>query len=507
MDISVIVPLYNASPFLPNLLGRLEKQTFNPTRFEVILVDDLSTDNTRQLATDLVQKSALTIQFIERTTNGGVSAARNSGWQAARARLNVFIDQDCLPDENWLWEHYRAHQELGAGYCVAGRIEWATEFKDNPASEYYKSGYFPAWQHYRPGGPNFDFFITSNASVARAGLEQVGGFDERFRHNYDDIVCGYRLEQAGYKLSLCSEALVYHARHLPVAEMLRRCRVAGREMLRFIVHYPELIDHFFTLNPAEAFDWGWRIPSFGGLLARTLDRLTVSEIHQLEPFLTTAAAYIKEHPLPIQKDKLYLDNLQAAQRYQQAATKARWLETAYKFAATKNQAGWGAKMQRLWSSIRQTQPANFASELLLSVLASAPNLQQPEQPAELLLNYTREQDLNSQMRHQFPALYGFYFRTQNQPPVSEDLYMLYDSLKEYALSEGVLEGLSQFYQIEQPQQLENHPLFGRWQTEWADRREAQLTAQLQQMQTGQAELDAYVQKLEKTLLSLLFYLF
>src|SRR5689334_18807906 len=134
-DISVVIPLYKAADYLPRLLQSLEAQIFPLNRFEVILVDDLSPDNTRTVAEELQKASPLNLQLIWREENGGVSAARNSGWRSARSSLILFIDQDCLPNPALVAAHHQAHSASQERQAVLGRIVWSPEYKENPASE------------------------------------------------------------------------------------------------------------------------------------------------------------------------------------------------------------------------------------------------------------------------------------------------------------------------------------------------------------------------------------
>jgi GT2 family glycosyltransferase len=488
-QIAVIVPLYRASRFLPGLLHQLENQTFERDRFEVILVDDNSPDDTREVATRLIDQSPLQIRLVERTENGGVSAARNTGWRTTDAPLLVFVDQDCEPDTSWLAQHYAAHEKLGATYAIAGYIQWSSEFVDDPASEHYKKGYFPDWANYRLGGSYFDFWITSNASVGRAGLEKVGGFDERFRHNYDDIVCGYRLEQAGYKVVLWRDALVQHARHLSTEEMLRRSRIAGREMIRFLHHYPALISHFFTLNPAEAFDWGWRLPSLEGLLDRTLGQMPAAELSAHEPFLRDVVYFVEKYPLPHRADDLFDDALDAANRYASALDKTRYLEVQYQQHVAEREAHASQKgLSRLWKRPKTNGHAHAAVTSLPPVCVDCSDL------LRLLKQYAEGRKGYVLRQKEYPTL-----ELKATPPAPADLTMLYDTFKEYALSVGILEGLREFYGIRSYEQLENHPLFGQWHAEWEERRAAQLHRQTQQAAAGLPELESYARKVQDTL--------
>ena len=89
--VSVILPFYNAEQTLRNSLDSLRRQLYKD--FELILVDDGSTDNSLSIAKSFVQENDLTIQLIHQE-NKGVSAARNTGIDAARGEYLAFLDAD-----------------------------------------------------------------------------------------------------------------------------------------------------------------------------------------------------------------------------------------------------------------------------------------------------------------------------------------------------------------------------------------------------------------------------
>lgn len=90
--LSIIVPIYNVEPFLRKCLHSLEQQDLAPERYEVILVNDGSTDHSGELCTELA-KQYENIKVIEQE-NQGVSAARNTGMDAARGKYMMFVDSD-----------------------------------------------------------------------------------------------------------------------------------------------------------------------------------------------------------------------------------------------------------------------------------------------------------------------------------------------------------------------------------------------------------------------------
>src|SRR5262245_53142880 len=114
--ISVVVPTYNRAASLRRLLNALEGQTYPVERFEVVVVDDGSTDGTREAVRRM--HMSFTLRLVEQA-HGGPSAARNRGVQAAIGELIVFVDDDVVPAPDLLDEHARSHA-LGSDLVVIG---------------------------------------------------------------------------------------------------------------------------------------------------------------------------------------------------------------------------------------------------------------------------------------------------------------------------------------------------------------------------------------------------
>src|SRR3989304_2498563 len=95
IEYSVIVPAYNAVDELPRCLAALERQSIARARYEVIVVDDGSTDPPAVVAERAGAK-------VIRATHGGPAAARNSGAGAAQGDLLLFTDADCEPAPDWI---------------------------------------------------------------------------------------------------------------------------------------------------------------------------------------------------------------------------------------------------------------------------------------------------------------------------------------------------------------------------------------------------------------------
>lgn len=194
--VSVVVATYQRSRLLPRLLAALEAQQDAPP-FEVVVVDNGSTDDTpRQLAA-LAETSPLELRRFRLDRNRGPAPARNLGVAQARGEFLAFTDDDCVPTPGWLAGGVAALQD-GATVAVG---------RTGPPD-------------HQPRGPfsrqlvveDTRFFQTANVFYRRAQVDQVGGFDPAFRNAAgEDTDLGLRvLEHVGGATAFVSDAVVHH---------------------------------------------------------------------------------------------------------------------------------------------------------------------------------------------------------------------------------------------------------------------------------------------------------
>lgn len=195
-EVSVVVATYQRADLLPALLGGLVAQ--DDARFEVIVVDDASTDDTAAVLARLAATAPFPVRVLRQEGNQGPSAARNRGWRAATAPVVVFTDDDCVPQPGWL-RGLIAGIERGAD-IVQGRTE------PDPAH----------LQEHGPFGRTMrvpheeGYYETCNIAYRREWLERLGGFDESFRIA-EDVDLAWRAREAGARTAFAADALVYHA--------------------------------------------------------------------------------------------------------------------------------------------------------------------------------------------------------------------------------------------------------------------------------------------------------
>jgi GT2 family glycosyltransferase len=202
--VSVVVPCYNRANFLPRCLGSLFAQTYPRERFEIVLVDDGSTDGTAETARALGAAWAGGLRVVEQS-NGGPARARNAGIRAAGGEIVAFTDSDCVAAPEWLEQLVRTLAADPAAAGVGGPIAngssdgWVARFLDTTA--FYR-------HRVRRGA--VDYLLTASVAYRRDALVAAGGFSEREGAWGEDADLSFRVRQAGYRLLLASDGSVTH---------------------------------------------------------------------------------------------------------------------------------------------------------------------------------------------------------------------------------------------------------------------------------------------------------
>ena len=197
--VSVVVCSYNGGSTLRQCLESLERLDYPD--YEVIVVDDGSTDNTRAILADFPNVRAI------HQPNCGLSVARNVGLQAATGSIVAYTDSDCFADAHWL-THLVYHFQKSTAAAVGG---------PNLTPE---DGRLAACVAAAPGQPTHvlesdqvaEHIPGCNMAFRREALLAINGFEPIYRKAGDDVDVCWRLQQAGYWISFAPGAFVWHHR-------------------------------------------------------------------------------------------------------------------------------------------------------------------------------------------------------------------------------------------------------------------------------------------------------
>jgi GT2 family glycosyltransferase len=213
--VSVIVPTYNRAALLERSLRTVAQQDYRP--LEVVVVDDLSTDDTVarvERLSALLGQQAIPVRLVELTVNSGPAVARNRGVEAAGGSLLSFLDSDDLMEASFvstLAALLGKHPKCTLGFCESWEID----------SEDRKVGRLESGLPSDPGegvldGPldqlaERELFQTASVLMRRDAFEQAGGFDESLRYS-EDTDLWWRLAKTG-DFAYTVEPLVGHRYH------------------------------------------------------------------------------------------------------------------------------------------------------------------------------------------------------------------------------------------------------------------------------------------------------
>jgi len=172
MDISVIVPCRNGEPYIERCLTALLNQSFPAERYEVIVVDNMSTDASLQKARCFARVRTL------QESKPGSYAARNAGLRLAAGRLLAFIDADCEADPHWLAAIHDAFEQQETSAILGGRRFGAESFLLAAFANYeHEKARFVFNQQ----DPALFYAYTNNMAVRREVFERCGEFPHILR--------------------------------------------------------------------------------------------------------------------------------------------------------------------------------------------------------------------------------------------------------------------------------------------------------------------------------------
>lgn len=226
---TVIVPVYNGARVIDRCLDALAQQTISPTEFEVIIVDDGSTDGTAARVAEWAGRHSCVDVSLLRQQQAGPASARNRGALAARGPILLFTDADCRPIPGWMATLLAAFDvpDPPAGLMGAYRID-QTALASRFAQIEFEDRYARMSR-----GQYIDLIATYSAAFRRDLFLAEGGFNPSYPNN-EDVEFSYRLSEQGYQMRFVPEAQVYHLH----ADTWRRYALlkTGRGYWRTIVY-------------------------------------------------------------------------------------------------------------------------------------------------------------------------------------------------------------------------------------------------------------------------------
>jgi glycosyltransferase involved in cell wall biosynthesis len=212
LEISIIIPAYNAQKTINKCLDSLLHQSINKSRYEIIVIDDGSTDTTLQRIKEYEGVRVIT------QTNQGPAAARNLGAREAKGEKLLFTDADCKPDFHWVEEMIKP---LANPDIVGVKGIYVTEQKEIIA-RFVQIEYEDKYDKMRRV-EFIDFVDTYSAAFRRGIFINMGGFDISFPVAcIEDIDFSFKLANKGYKMVFNPKAVVCHRHPSTIKDYVKK---------------------------------------------------------------------------------------------------------------------------------------------------------------------------------------------------------------------------------------------------------------------------------------------
>ena len=263
MNVSIVIPTYNRKPILKKCLKALENQNLdeNISNYEVIVVDDGSTDGTTSWIRN--NNKALSHVVLYEQKHGGPALGRNLGVIKSKYEIIIFIDSDLIVLEDFIACHVNrllsSWNKNNKKCFTYGSVINTSNFI-NPESEMYKLTDF-----------SLAYFATGNVAIAKELLLNVGLFDSSFSlYGWEDLELGERLKKIGTKLIKCPEAVGFHW-HPPfdcgqIESLISQEKERARRALIFYKKHSNLRVRFMIqLTPIHTLLW--QLICLGGLIS------------------------------------------------------------------------------------------------------------------------------------------------------------------------------------------------------------------------------------------------
>jgi len=237
--VSVVIPVYNAEATLAECLTRLCNSTYSD--FEVVLVDDGSTDQTAVIAANFP------VRIVPTEGRVGPGAARNLGARAAEGELLFFIDSDVMVRPDTVARVAAALEEDGGVAGVCG-VQAAEMRHRNLVSQY--KNLWMRWTYVRKRG-DVPLFYTTAAAIKRMAFLTAGGFDPGYgTPNVEDTAFGQRLARLGIRIRVDPELEVEHVKRYSLGGLLRTDFMRAVSLTRLKLRQPTELGQNNTSIPA-----------------------------------------------------------------------------------------------------------------------------------------------------------------------------------------------------------------------------------------------------------------
>ncbi|WP_049818945.1 glycosyltransferase family 2 protein [Geotalea uraniireducens] len=250
LPLSVVICTFNRAGYLELALKSLLTQTLGRERYEIVIIDDGSTDSTKDVVD--IFRYQLPIRYFYQY-NSGLAAAKNLGIEKACGDIIFFFDDDDIATPALLEEHLKTHNKYPeSSYAVLNYTTWSPELRVTSLMKFITEVgcYLFSYPNVKKGKAiDYTYFWGGRSSCKRSMLVSHGTFNPLFRFGCEDIELGYRLSKHGFKVIYNPKAISYMARSVNLSDFLQRLVKQGSSQYLFSSMYidPE-VDKWCEIN-------------------------------------------------------------------------------------------------------------------------------------------------------------------------------------------------------------------------------------------------------------------
>ncbi len=208
-DISIVVPVLNASIDIDKCMASLVDQDYPRNHYEVIIVDNGSVDNTVNIINEFIKKHTEkhngNIKIFHESKKGSY-AARNTGIKNSRGDIVAFTDSDCIVSKNWLSELYKGFKSEDIG-CVVGAVH---PYHGKSLVERFSKNKDVLSQELTLNSNFLPYGQTANVAFRKDVLEKIGYFDETFKSGGDADIAWRMQLLTTYRLIYRPDSIIEH---------------------------------------------------------------------------------------------------------------------------------------------------------------------------------------------------------------------------------------------------------------------------------------------------------
>jgi len=238
---SIIVPSYNRQDEVKDLIKSFNALDFPKNKFELVIVDDGSTDGTAEYLRSIHAKLELNLVIIEQE-NQGPGAARNNGMQNSNGDFLIIIDSDCTVPQEWL-NHIDSRLNEEQADAFGGPDSYRSDFPALlKAINYSMTSFLTTGGLRGRKGKNLAKFYprSFNMGLSRKLFQQIGGFNQMYYG--EDIEFSNRIIKSNAKVLFIEDAFVYHKRRTNIPKFFRQVFRMGAARVTLFTIDPTLLE-------------------------------------------------------------------------------------------------------------------------------------------------------------------------------------------------------------------------------------------------------------------------